>query len=214
MSLKVLSIDPGVKNLGWSIVSFENEKINLYDYGIMNLKDPPKCNLCTNPSFYFSLSEIEMIYCCEGHKESFEGCKKLKEKTIGELTDYLINKCDEKFKNLDFDIVVLENQPGFKNPHMKSIQMILFTYFKMRNKKVIIQNPCVKFYGKKFKCGGNKYKLSKNFSVECTKVLLKKKEFEKLKEYGKLDDICDAINHGVSYLCRGKDIPYCIKKIL
>ena len=30
---------------------------------------------------------------------------------------------------LDVDIVIIENQPSLKNPQMKSIQMILYSYF-------------------------------------------------------------------------------------
>ena len=38
-------------------------------------------------------------------------------------------KLHEKPQLLDVDIVVIENQPSLKNPQMKSIQMILYSYF-------------------------------------------------------------------------------------
>lgn len=38
-------------------------------------------------------------------------------------------KLHENPKLLDVDIVVIENQPSLKNPQMKSIQMILYSYF-------------------------------------------------------------------------------------
>jgi len=38
-------------------------------------------------------------------------------------------KLHEKPNLLDVDIVVIENQPSLKNPQMKSIQMILYSYF-------------------------------------------------------------------------------------
>ena len=38
-------------------------------------------------------------------------------------------KLYEKSNLLDVDIVVIENQPSLKNPQMKSIQMILYSYF-------------------------------------------------------------------------------------
>jgi hypothetical protein len=38
-------------------------------------------------------------------------------------------KLHEKPQLLDVDIVVIENQPSLKNPQMKSIQMIVYSYF-------------------------------------------------------------------------------------
>jgi hypothetical protein len=38
-------------------------------------------------------------------------------------------KLNEKKQLLDVDIVIIENQPCLKNPQMKSIQMILYSYF-------------------------------------------------------------------------------------
>ena len=36
---------------------------------------------------------------------------------------------DEKSNFLDVDIICIENQPALKNPTMKTIQMIIYTYF-------------------------------------------------------------------------------------
>ena len=45
-------------------------------------------------------------------------------------------KLHEKPQLLDVDIVVIENQPSLKNPQMKSIQMILYSYFLILGKVV------------------------------------------------------------------------------
>ena len=41
----------------------------------------------------------------------------------------MIKKLRLKQHLLDVDIVVIENQPVLKNPTMKSIQMVLYSYF-------------------------------------------------------------------------------------
>jgi len=48
-------------------------------------------------------------------------------------------KLHEKPQLLDVDAVVIENQPSLKNPQMKSIQMILYSYFLILGK--VIGNP-------------------------------------------------------------------------
>ena len=45
-------------------------------------------------------------------------------------------KLHEKPQLLDVDIVVIENQPSLKNPQMKSIQMILYSYFLILGKTI------------------------------------------------------------------------------
>jgi len=45
-------------------------------------------------------------------------------------------KLHEKPQLLNVDIVVIENQPSLKNPQMKSIQMILYSYFLILGKVI------------------------------------------------------------------------------
>ena len=45
-------------------------------------------------------------------------------------------KLYEKPQLLDVDVVVIENQPSLKNPQMKSIQMILYSYFLILGKVI------------------------------------------------------------------------------
>ena len=55
------------------------------------------------------------------------------------LFENIPRKLHEKPNLLDVDIVVIENQPSLKNPAMKSIQMILYSYFLILGK--IIGTP-------------------------------------------------------------------------
>ena len=48
------------------------------------------------------------------------------------VSENLIQVLYDKFGSDSYDVVLIENQPSLKNPVMKSIQMIIFTFFKMR----------------------------------------------------------------------------------
>lgn len=52
------------------------------------------------------------------------------------LFENIPRKLNEIPELLDVDIVVIENQPSLKNPQMKSIQMILYSYFLILGKVI------------------------------------------------------------------------------
>ena len=56
----------------------------------------------------------------------------------------LIQELDQRPELLESNYIMIENQPAIKNPKMKSIQMIIYTYFLMRGKidlekKIVLQ---------------------------------------------------------------------------
>jgi hypothetical protein len=61
----------------------------------------------------------------------------LKEKTDAHdfnlLSKTLVRVLYEKFADEEFDVVLIENQPCMKNPVMKSIQMIVYSFFLMKS---------------------------------------------------------------------------------
>jgi len=52
------------------------------------------------------------------------------------LFENIPRKLQEYPQLLDVDVVVIENQPSLKNPLMKSIQMIVYSYFLILGKIV------------------------------------------------------------------------------
>jgi hypothetical protein len=56
-----------------------------------------------------------------------------KKMDLNVLSRNLIVLLNEKFGDVDFQTVLIENQPCMKNPTMKSIQMILYTFFVMHS---------------------------------------------------------------------------------
>ena len=56
-----------------------------------------------------------------------------------ELGKSIVKKLNGKPNFVHVDIVCIENQPALKNPTMKSIQMILYSYFLMNGSMEDIQ---------------------------------------------------------------------------
>ena len=188
----ILGIDVGVKNLALSIVECDKvEKFKIKNYWLIDLNEKPKCKECDKPSIKFNFNLGEIIYCCKAHADNMT--KKIKERNIEEKVNYLIKKLDEILINTNYSLVVIENQPSFRSPHMKSIQIALLTYFLMKNKNVKFQNPSSKVYNHKFE------KVNKNYLYRETKkfgIMLAEKLFDlkEIKEkYRKIDDICDSL---------------------
>lgn len=58
--------------------------------------------------------------------------EKKQKSNLHQISRNLISILDEINFAAEIDIILIENQPAFKNPKMKSIQMILYTYFVIR----------------------------------------------------------------------------------
>jgi hypothetical protein len=91
-------------------------------------------------------------------------------------------KLNEKPQLLDVDIVVIENQPSLKNPQMKSIQMIVYSYFLILGK--IIGNSTQSYIDTiDFCSASNKLKV-----YDGPPIILEEKKKRKSKENNLLDD--------------------------
>lgn len=148
-----------------------------------------------------------------------------------EKLDSLINR----FAYWNISEVVIENQPAFKNPRMKSIASTLFDYFLIRgyvdrkdnfdinivrflspcNKLKVNENNTLEVFKNTKK--DNKYKITKELGIKYTKQLLQDKQpelIEYLEIYKKKDDLCDAFLQGRYYLdiYRRNNVPKQIKK--
>ena len=66
------------------------------------------------------------ILCLKSHDDP-------KKMDLNVISRKLIELLNDKFGNVNFQTVLIENQPCMKNPTMKSIQMILYTFFVMHS---------------------------------------------------------------------------------
>jgi|SRR3989344_7750251 len=182
-----------------------------------------KCNKCDKLSTYY-INIDDRICWCDDHveKESKKYMKTIKIKKIKNkncaktglqiLAIKLYKILDNKrFENIDD--VLIENQPSFKNPTMKTLSTLLYGYFVIRK----LDNNCK--YDVKFMSPSNKlkvneesndilentnatkiYTITKKLSIKYCSTLINDEEKEILKKYKKKDDLCDAYLQGFYYI--------------
>lgn len=86
------------------------------------------------------LTNKEFIGYCSIHAKKYDNCIKIEKKKkenkneLEQISLRLIEELDKRPYLLDVDCITIENQPAMKNPKMKSIQMIIYSYFLMRSK--------------------------------------------------------------------------------
>lgn len=139
----------------------------------------------------------------------------------------LINILENKKHLLKADVVVIENQPSFKNPRMKSISALLYDYYTIRGiidkertnsniKRVKFMSPSNKIKlasdgetqqivklksSEKASDESKAYKLTKSLAVKYTQDLLKHlpEWLKHFNSYKKKDDLADAFLQGAYY---------------
>lgn len=100
---------------------------------------PHKKERCTKKIKY--QTENSLVGYCEIHSKKYQDLKlELVEKSkkekynLEETSINLIKELDKRKELLQSDHILIENQPAFKNPKMKSIQMIVYTYYLLKSK--------------------------------------------------------------------------------
>lgn len=138
-----------------------------------------------------------------------------KKNDLNDMSKNLINSMDELVINyLDSQntlTVLIENQPVMKAPTMKSIQMILYTYFQVlsvhESRDITItlvsamkKNSFMKSKGYDVK--SKNYKSNKENSIKYVEEYLSSnsdsKNLDILRSFKKKDDMCDAL---IQILC-------------
>ena len=222
--MNYLSFDVGIKNLAYCEITPEIEILN---WGIINLNENPICcmNLkkpCEKQASHCMEINDEKKYYCSGHinHKSLKVDKKVKKKKLNTNHDIckLSQICIKKLRLLNLENikhVLIENQPALKNPVMKSVQMIVYTFFVMdgimkesspiENIHMVNARNKLKVYkGPKVPCNkSGKYAQNKYLSVEYTKNMIENEKhemkdiFEKSK---KKDDLADAYLQGIYWI--------------
>lgn len=148
-----------------------------------------------------------LINCGNGAKANEVG--KIADNLIVELDKLVIDHM-ESGNNVVYTVLI-ENQPVMKAPTMKSVQMILYTYFKILNVheeyKIdvhLVSAMKKNSYLKQKGCDVQKeYKSYKSNSIDYIQTFLENKGMDKyielLKTFKKKDDLCDSLLQILSY---------------
>ena len=137
-----------------------------------------------------------------------------KKNDIGLISENMIDTMHDKFYDIDLDFVLIENQPVQKNPTMKSIQIMLFTFFKMKSfqvspitvrlvsasNKLKVKHKTDDSYPEKSKYNQNKM-LSIAYASHYLQNIYKESDwFRIMKTHKKKDDLCDSYLQGVHFI--------------
>ena len=217
--MKLISFDIGIKNLSYCILESETKKV--LDWGIINISVDKKCEHCLNGKGCDKSATYECNgkLLCTGHTKlkMYKDCKKKKIKKddnmIFNLGKNMVKVLDERVNFLDVKLVLLENQPALKNPTMKTVQMLLYSYFLMRGVSdggienivmVNARNKLKAYKGEKVECDiKDRYKKNKYLAIEYCKRMIhseKKEYIDLFTESKKKDDLSDSYLQGIYYI--------------
>ena len=218
-----LGWDIGIKNLAYCIIEVKDNKETIKELNIINLINEDKLccdfkhnngNICKGKVEYKDINSKN--YCTKHYKEYKNDkslklkkikVKKVKDYSLNEIGLSLFSKLDKNPLFLKCENIIIENQPVLKNPTMKSIQMMLYSYFLIKNKNIsniLLVNASNKLKVYKGKLTEedkilmnnikDKYKKNKNLSIIHTKYYLSEnKEFyDFFMNNKKKDDLADA----------------------
>lgn len=222
--MKILSFDVGIKNLAFCLID-QNDKL-IEDWGILNISIDSLCNHCMNDkqcdkSAMYQCNDLKV---CTSHQKlkkyqdnKWKKIPKCKNSVL-ETGKKMIKVLDDKPNFLSVDVVIIENQPALKNPTMKTIQMMLYSYFLINGvmvqdknmssiEMINARNKLKAYNGPDIPCDiKDKYKRTKYLAVEYCRKMIKDNEkidpkwlslFESSK---KKDDLSDSYLQGIYYL--------------
>lgn len=228
--MKLISFDVGIKNLSFCCLEYTDDKYSIYDWGIINISCDECCDhiikggrKCDNSASVMTNSGKKL---CNTHKKNkeykdlkFKRVPKIKNPTL-HIGDNIVKKLNEHIF-LDVHDVIIENQPALKNPTMKTVQMLLYSYFLIngycqessnignieminaRNKLKAYSGPEIHSPFSKDK--KNIYKTNKYLAVEYCKHMItcEDNSFQELFNTSrKKDDLSDSFLQGVYWILK------------
>jgi len=225
--MKILSFDVGIKNLSFCLL---NDSI-IEDWGILNICTDDVCEHCNKKTSQRCDKSVKFrdkdgFQLCPAHKKlkqysdkKFKGCPKKKNPMLDQ-GKCIVETLQKKDNFLKVDLVVIENQPALKNPTMKSIQMILYSYFLIQGvtnddssidsmQMINARNKLKAYTGPKVDCDiKDKYKKTKFLGIEYCKYMINQSNqgdiwISLFSSSKKKDDLADAYLQGI-YVLKSK----------
>ena len=222
--MKILSFDVGIKNLSFCLL---NDTV-IEDWGILNICTDDICDHCNAKTGQCCDKSARFIdndgfQVCMAHKKlkqySDKKFKKISKKDNPMLDQgkCIVDKLQKKDDFLKVDLVVIENQPALKNPTMKSIQMIIYSYFLINGicndistiqdiQMINARNKLKAYKGPKVECDiKDRYKRTKFLGIEYCKYMINdslqdEQWIQLFTNSKKKDDLADAYLQGMYVL--------------
>ena len=224
--MSVLSFDIGIKNLCFCEL---NKDGKILDWAIVNISNDVPCEhkmkngkCCDKPGTFIYKCKLDnsQMYLCTSHSKNkcYDKVKKFNnpKNNIFHISQNLVKKLDEyKFIERNITDVIVENQPSLKNPTMKSIQMIVYSYFLVNGickddssitglEMINARNKLKVYKGEPIKCDIKEtYKRNKYLAVKyCEKMIVdeEQKFIDLYNDSKKKDDLSDSYLQGIYYL--------------
>jgi hypothetical protein len=224
--MSVLSFDIGIKNLCFCEL---NDKGKILDWAIVNISNDVPCEhkmkngkCCDKPGTFIYKCKLDNseMYLCTSHSKNkcYDKVKKFNnpKNNIFHISQNLVKKLDEfKFIERNITDVIVENQPSLKNPTMKSIQMIVYSYFLVNGickddssivglEMINARNKLKVYKGEPIKCDIKEtYKRNKYLAVKyCEKMIVdeEQKFIDLYNDSKKKDDLSDSYLQGIYYI--------------
>jgi hypothetical protein len=174
--------------------------------------------------WYYTQDCKKLGLCTKCKNKTKQECEKIKNtkvtaQDVDKLYLNLMNELDVRPYLLEVDVVLIENQPAFKNPRMKSIQNLIYSYFLLRGivdkektgskiNAVVMLNADKKlmvYDGPEIECHKtSKYEKNKWLSIEYVKYFIdgNNERMEYLLNHKKKDDLCDSFLQGLYYFIK------------
>lgn len=177
--MRILSFDIGIRNLAYCLIEgHKNDNGEL----ICSILDWDIVNLCKKDE---KVKKVSLQTLCSRMIEQLNAVKEIHE---------------------SIDYVVLENQPVYMNPKMKSVQMMLFTYFIMKDgatvKMFSPRNKLNVYTGPSVECTlKSKYSRTKFLGIQYCKYMIRGCAVSNFFDlHKKKDDLADSFLQGLLYL--------------
>lgn len=226
--MQILSFDVGIKNLAYCIL---NESKQICDWNVINIIDNNNNIICTcdnkcgskcksKASFYCIDGESKIGY-CKKHSKNVNDLipiinKKIKKISVNEMSELLFTSLDKYPNMLNVNTVLIENQPCLMNPMIKTVQVLLYSYFVIkgklheqstiskvqfinaRNKLSLYDGPPIE------QMSTNKYTQRKKEGIEVCKYVLNDDDdyLNFFLSHKKKDDLADSYLQGLWFLSR------------
>ena len=231
----ILSFDVGIKNLAYCLLEYEPQKKTrlIKKWDIVNLSyydtsDPEMNYLLGNYKTMKigQLKETMSKYQLPTDQKKPELLRTLekyliekgflkKKMSIQDTGIVMVSKLDQLPFLQEAELVLIENQPSLKNPIMKSVQMLLYSYFLIRGMVDLKKVTDIKLISasnklkkcttiEKFKDRSKSYKDRKKLAVDYCHYLLEELEPIEQQDYFsgncKKDDLADCYLQAMYYL--------------